>query len=68
MAGEIEPSAKFWVFVGVFIVTMIASIVYQCKYGNTHKDLEDGDGDDDDDDDDDNFKKVKDDDDDDSDD
>ena len=38
----LEMDAVFWVFIGLFGVSFAFSLVYQCKYGKRHQELEDG--------------------------
>ena len=38
----IEMGGLFWMYIGIFIVTFIISVTYQCKYAEQHHELKDG--------------------------
>lgn len=37
----LEMDALFWVYVGIFIVSFIISLTYQCKTNDHHEELKD---------------------------
>ena len=32
----------FWMYIGIFVLTFVISLVYQCKYTERHEELEEG--------------------------
>lgn len=38
---DLDIGPIFWVFIGVFVVTFVASLTFQCKYSTPHQELDD---------------------------
>ena len=32
----------FWMYIGIFVLTFVISLTYQCKYTDVHHELEEG--------------------------
>jgi len=38
---DLDIGPIFWVFIGVFVVTFVTSLTFQCKYSTPHHELDD---------------------------
>ena len=38
----LDMGSLFWMYIGIFVVTFVAALTYQCKYADHHQELKDG--------------------------